>query len=266
MTETRRTRTDRRGLSESIGFIFIFAAVVSMAAIVYTTGFADLQETRDFEQANNAERAFDVLGANLEDVSQRGAPSRATEVKVQDAELYTGAPVWTNVTVEDSNDELNNDTTGWRGIEPIVYSTDEYTISYYSGAVFREGPSGETMIREPSFSISDDRVLMPIIRTYSDDDRQSIAGSDIILVRGINTRSDNIPYVVRPPEDAETYDVTVRMYTMQAELWEEYFEEEGFEDCEIREVEDFHGEELECTMEEVDHAQVSSVDIRIFFE
>ena len=264
MTDIKRTETETRALSESIGFIFIFAAVVSMAAIVYTTGFADLQDTRDFEQANNAERAFDVLGANLQDVSQRGAPSRATEVKVEDAELYTGAPVWTNVTVADSNDEMNNDSvTG--GIEPIVYATGDDTIVYHNGAVFRESSSGETMIREPSFSISDDRVLMPMIRTYSDE-HQSIAGSDIVLVRAINTHSNNIPDVARPPEDAETYDVTVRMYTERAELWKGYFEEEGFENCEISEVEDFYGEELECTMEEVDHAQVSSVDVRIFFE
>lgn len=252
---------DERGLNESIGFLFVFALVVTMAGIVYTTGFADLQHTRDFEQANNAERGFEILASNLEDVSERGAPSRGTELEVADAHLYTGQPVPTTVTVVDSDDPENNDSIS-TAFEPIVYETDEHAVIYSSGAVFRAGSDWEVMVREPAFSISDERVLIPVIRTHTGGEGESAAGTQPVLVRALNDHSDGIPNVIRPPEDAESYDVNLTMETERAELWKEYFEEEGF-DCSESDVEN---DELECTIEGVDHAQVSSLRVLVVFE
>lgn len=74
-----------RGVSDTLGFVFVFAIILSTVAVVTTIGMAGLQDTRDVERVNNAERAFDILGDNMEDIADRGAPSRATEVKVEEA-------------------------------------------------------------------------------------------------------------------------------------------------------------------------------------
>lgn len=255
--------TEERAFTESLGFIFVFVAIVAMAAIVYTMGFADLQDTRDFEQANNAERAFEILATNMEDISERGAPSRATEVHLYDAQLYTAEPIEVNVTVAENGTPTNNDPFS-SSIEPIVYTSGDDTITYSNGAIFRESSGNEVMVREPAFSISEERVLMPMIRTYTaGEEREARAGTTPVLVRGLNEHSDRLPRVLQPPADAESYDVTITKDTERAELWEEYYtDQEGIDDddCTVT------GEELECTIEDVDHAQVSSLRVLVIFE
>lgn len=253
--------TDERALSETLGFLFVFALIVSMAAIVYATGFADLQHTRDFEHANNAERAFDVMGTNMEDIAQRGAPSRGTEVQLENAELYTADPAETNVTVADHDDPDSNDTIS-TSIEPIVYETEEHRVVYSSGAIFRATGDSENMVREPAFSISDDRVLMPMLRTYTSGGGEVSVGSQAVLVRALSGHSDGIPTVIHAPADADSYDVHLTMETERAELWADYFEEEGF-DCSES---DFDVDELDCTKEDIEHVQITNVRIQVVFE
>lgn len=249
-----------RAVSESLGFIFVFAIIVVTAGTVYVTGFSDLQHTRDFEQANNAERAFDVMQANVEDISKRGAPSRATEVKMEDAKLYTGEPVHVNVTVMDASDPDNNDTIT-ADVEPIVYETDENAVVYSNGAIFRESTSGTSMTHEPAFFVSEERVLFPLVRTYTPGGSgESIGGSRTVLVRTLNDHNDGLPDVLHPP-DADEYEVTVIMETERADIWEEYYEERGF-DCDDTTPDD----ELECSTDGIEQAQVSSTRIKVLFE
>ena len=256
--------TEERALSESIGFLFVFAAIVMMASIVYATGFADLQDTRDFEQANNAERAFGILASNMEDVSHGGAPSRATEVQLDDdAEMYTGDSVYADIYVVDQDDPDNNDSVH-ADIEPLVYESGDHKIVYANGAIFRSSGDSETMVREPGFSISEDRVVLPMIRTYvPGDDRKIALGSDTVLVRGLNEHTHGIPYVAQPPADAESYDISIVMHTERAELWESYFtEQDGIDedDCEVDDG------VLECELTDVDQVQASSVSVSLVFE
>ncbi|MEA5386913.1 hypothetical protein VB779_07480 [Haloarculaceae archaeon H-GB11] len=92
-----------RAVSEVVGFALVFSMIVAMVAIVTLGGMGQLQSARDFEQANNAERAFEVLADNLADVHQRGAPSRATEIDLEHAQLFVGDPVTINVSGEDTS-------------------------------------------------------------------------------------------------------------------------------------------------------------------
>ena len=76
-----------RSQSDVLGFVFVFAIVVSTIGLVFATGFTGLQDARDFERVNNAERAFEVLRDNVGDMIYRGAPSRVTEIKLASASL-----------------------------------------------------------------------------------------------------------------------------------------------------------------------------------
>ena len=93
---------DERGVSDVVGFVLVFALVTATVGVVYTTGIQGLTGSRDVERVNNAERAFDVFANNVDDVIRRGAPSRATEVKLADADLHYGAPVTVNLTLTGS--------------------------------------------------------------------------------------------------------------------------------------------------------------------
>lgn len=249
---------DRRGVSESLGFILVFGIIVSMTSLVYVTGFADLQDTRDFEQANNAERAFNVLKANVEDVNQRGAPSRGTEVKLTDSKLYTADPVSINVTVHESGDPLNNATFS-PNVSPIVYEGDDGVIVYSNGAIFRKSSGGVAMVEQPAFVVSDDRVVMSLVQTYPEGGMQSMSGSKTVLVRTLNDHSDGISDVLDEP-DADEYNVTVTIVTPRADAWARYFEDEGFDDCNVT------GDTVVCWKDGVEHVQVTRTRIKVIFE
>ncbi len=248
---------DRRGVSESLGFVFVFGIIISMTAVVYVTAFEDLQGTRDFEQGNNAQRAFDVLKANVEDISQRGAPSRGTEVKLSDAELYAADPVPINVTVHESgNPDANASFTP--DVEPIVYETEDSAIVYTNGAVFRRSPGGVVMVQQPEFVLTDERVVVPLVQTYASGDTEAVSGSQTVLVRTLNAHSDGLPDVMALP-DASEYNVTISMETPRAASWEEYFTDEGL-DC------NRSGDALQCWNDDVEHVQVSRTLVKVIFE
>lgn len=248
---------NRRGVSEALGFILVFSIIITMTALVYTTGFADLQDARDFEQGNNAERAFDVLKANLEDIVLRNAPSRGTEVKLADAQLYTGDPVPMFVIVSDDDDYMEN-TSFTPYIEPITYATDDSAVTYVNGAIFRESVGGEVMIQEPQYVLSDERVVMPLTHTYSESGSQSVSGSRTVLVRSLNAHDDGLPNVMDVP-DADTYNVTVLMQSPRAASWQTYFEREGF-DCELDD------DVLSCEKRGVENVTVTRMRIKVVFE
>lgn len=248
---------DRRGVSEALGFILVFSVIITMTALVYATGFADLQDTRDFEQGNNAERAFDVLKANLEALLLQNAPSRGTEVKLADAHIYTDDPVPMFVVVSDNDDyTVNSSFTPY--IEPIVYETDHSAVTYVNGAIFRQSAGGEVMIQEPQFVLSDERVVMPIAHTYSESGGQAIAGSRTILVRTLNAHDDGLPNVLDVP-DADTYNVTILMQSPRAAEWQTYYESEGF-DCTLDD------DILSCEKRGVENVQITRMRIKVIFE
>ncbi|PSP80098.1 hypothetical protein BRC81_02590 [Halobacteriales archaeon QS_1_68_20] len=248
---------DRRGVSESLGFVFVFGIIVSMTAVVYVTAFDDLQETRDFEQGNNAQRAFDVLKANVEDVSQRGAPSRGTEVKLSDAQLYAGDDVRINVTVFESGNQSNN-ASFTPNVQPIVYETEDSAIVYTNGAVFRRSPGGTVMVQEPEFVLDDERVVIPLVHTYVSGDVSSVGGDRTVLVRTLNDHPDGLPDVMDVPDVSE-YNVTISMTTPRAEAWVDYFESEDL-DC------NRSGDDLQCWNDDVDRVQVTRTLVKVVFE
>ncbi len=91
-------RTDR-AVSETISFVLVFSLIVASVGAVYAIGVSELEATRDAERIENAQRAFDVLADNVDDVLE-GAPSRGTEVKLAEATLRSADDASMNVTVD----------------------------------------------------------------------------------------------------------------------------------------------------------------------
>jgi len=249
---------DHRGVSEALGFILVLSIIISTTGIVYVTGFEDLQGARDFEQANNAQRAFDVLRTNVNDIVERGAPSRGTEVKLSDASLYMDDPVTVTVTVAESGNANNNDSvTGT--VHPIVYETDNDAIVYSNGAIFRESDGGAAMVAEPHFVVEDDRVLVPVIRTNPRGGSQSLAGDGTVLVRTLSNDDGGIPALVDNP-DVDEFNVSVTVETSRTGAWEDYMLEEGFDDCNVG------GGEVHCWKDDVDQARGLRFKVTVVFE
>lgn len=142
-----------RGVTDVIGFTLTAALILTTISIVFVVGLGGLEDTRDDERLRNAERAFGVLADNTEDIRKRGAPSRATEIKLADARLEFGDG--TSIRAEVNNvagsPVYNVDA------KPIVYDAGTGSqILYQSGALIRqEDDGGAVMQRDPEVAFTD---------------------------------------------------------------------------------------------------------------
>lgn len=173
---------NERAVSEVLGFVFVFALVMSMVALVSVAGFDMLTETRNAEQVNNAERAFDILAENVAQMHQEGAPSRATEISLTNAQLYVGDPVWINVSADPTDARTNPAARSEHEIDPIVYEGEEGSrLVYAAGGVYRMPEEGSYAVRESPFLLSEDGASVSVIRTNASE--QPVIGGSTILVR-----------------------------------------------------------------------------------
>lgn len=209
-----------RAQSDVLGFVFVFAIVVATIGLVFTTGFSGLQDARDFERVNNAERAFEVLKDNVEDMVFRGAPSRATEIKLADAELSFGNPVVINVSADGGSFNTS------QSVDPIVYDADTGTeITYTAGAILRQGERGGIVTRAPGFVLSDNRTVIPIIQTRAAGSG-GIGGDGTVLIRSSVARR-NVLYA-----GDETVTLWVNITTPRAGAWHDHLDDRDDVTCE----------------------------------
>lgn len=243
-----------RAVSEVVSYVLVFALIVSAVGIVSVSGLGTLQDTRNDEQIDNAERAFDVLADNLADIHRRDAPSRATEISLGEAQIATEDNVTMNVSVYDGG--WHNES--WK-IRPLVYTGDEdRKLVYEAGAVFRTSNGGADGVRihDPPFVVSEDRVLISVVG-LNRPDRQALSGSTV-LIRGNNrgtTLADNTA------TDASSVTVSFRG-TDRTQLWSGYFEGSGFECTEL-------SGGVECTYDPsgpIDQVYVVHHDIAVTIE
>jgi hypothetical protein len=222
-----RLGSDRRAVSDTLGFVLVFALIVTSVGVVYTVGFSGLQDARDFEQVNNAERAFEVFAENVEDLRRSGVPSRATEVKLSGATLRVGTPVGVNVTADYRTGQTDPDadfSTGVLTFEPLVYDAEgDATLRYVNGAVVRsDGRSNAIMVREPNMLLDDDRFLVPVMLTRSEADGNA-GGETTAYVRTVHQATD----VVAAQPDRTYDEVRIEVFTPYPDVWAGYFEGEG---------------------------------------
>ena len=210
-----------RAQSDVLGFVFVFAIVVATIGLVFTAGFSGLQDARDVERVNNAERAFEVFQNNVEDMIDRGAPSRATEIKLAGASLGFGEPVTLNVSEAGGSFNTSQE------IEPIVYDADTGTrIVYAGGAILRAQAGGEIITHPPEFVLSADRTVVPIVKTRAEESG-GIGGDTTVLVR-TDVAQRNVLYA----NEGDPVTLWMNLTTPRAEAWHDYLDADDDVACE----------------------------------
>jgi hypothetical protein len=253
MPDGRRLHGDDRSVSEVVGYVLVFALIISTVGLVSIGGLPALDSARESEQLNNAERAFDVLSSNLEEVYERGAPSRATELNAQDAAIKTGDPVTFNVSIEKDGNVSYVEAE----INPVVYTgLGETEFVYEAGAVIRDQSDTSVMLREPPFEFGGERAFVTLVRTFSDTDR-SIEGGTVLVRAESAQRSVEIAEL--SGKEVSQINITVADSPRQ-DAWERYFEEEAGLNCSV-------SDGLDCgTSDSVEEMFVTLQEIRISLE
>ena len=214
---------ESRGVSDLIGFVLIFSLIVAVVGIVSLAGLTSLEGARDAQQTNNAERAMEVLSDNMADLTDRGAPSRATEVSLSDASMYMGDEM--TVTVNDTQETLLPGRVF--KLSPIVYEDNNAKLVYVNGAVFRVERDGGVVLKSWDAVLDENRTMIPIINTVSATDGPQAIKSDTVLVRA-NTYQRLVPV----SDESGIYDnVWVNVTSTRSELWKRMLEAEEKFDC-----------------------------------
>ncbi|MBX0298254.1 DUF7289 family protein [Haloarcula nitratireducens] len=212
-----------RAQSEVLGYVLVFSLIVLSAGIVYTGGIEGLQNAQQAEQLNNMGRAFDVLAANLADIHQRDAPSRATELQLSGGTLGFGPPVEMRIRATEVGNASNNATFSMNP-RPLVYSGhDDTTFVYIAGAVIRTDGEASVMRNSPRFRVDSERTVIPFIVTYPKTD-ESLGGQSTVLVVGTSLGNE-LAGSFTPANDV-TVEITVN--SPRADAWGHYFEREGY--------------------------------------
>lgn len=155
-----------RGASEVLGFVLVASLIFATLGTVYVAGIGGLEDARDAERVQNAERAFGVLADNLADIRTQGAPSRATEIKLAEAQLSYGSSTTLSVKVTNSNTNPSFST----DLNPIVYSAGTGSeIVYEAGGLFRVDHDSAVLKRNPPLVLradgDEETVLFPYVQT-----------------------------------------------------------------------------------------------------
>lgn len=205
---------DQRAVSELIGFIMIFALVLGTISIVYVAGIGSLDDTRDAERMQNAERAFDVLADNLQELGRGEAPNRATEIRLSDAQLSMEERYRIRFKVDGTTESE-------AAPRPIVFDGGTGTrIVYEQGAVIRNDQDGGVrMIREPDYLFHADRTVVRHVEPRGG--QQSVGGTTTALVRA----ERNTPRLVYGQDvSGSTVELEMETTAGRAPAWVAYFE------------------------------------------
>lgn len=252
------SRSTDRAVSEVVGFVLVFSLVVSSIAIVSVFGLQSLEDTRDNEEVNNAQRAFDVLRDNLQDIHRLGAPSRATEISLENSQLRVGDSVGINITGVDV--DTGTSATNTFTYQPIIFqSRTETDIVYSGGAVFLDPQRGGLMIQEPPMLINDDQFVFPVIQTQHVGGLTSLGGQTV-RIRAEKRQRQPIRGGFTSPNSV--YDqIIINITSPRNDLWRNYLEEQPSVSCVLPKENN-----VRCTVSDPDAVYVSRTLMAYAFE
>lgn len=210
----------KRGQSEILGYVIVFSIIAASVGFIYVTGFPALENSQEAMATNNVETAFDVMDDNVRDITQEGAPSRATEVRIAGGRLFVGEPTQINVSVEnmthpDDNVSISSDT--W----PVIYQDEAgRTVTYVSGAIIRGNGSESVMADGPNWELGDGRTIMPLqIMTPRGQPRGISGETTVLLVNKLHVRA----YTQTLNARGHGAEVNITVTSDRWSAWEEYF-------------------------------------------
>jgi len=238
-----RLETDRRAVSETLGYILVFSIIVTTITTATVFGFGGLEDRQAAEQVTNVERAFDVMADNFRDISRYEDPSRATEMRLADGTLSVGDPVTVTVAAGEQNGEefvereQQNVT-----FRPLVFQSDGGSVAYESGVVFRSSGSDSIARSSLPFVVGEETALVPVTATSLGSSTSAVGGDRTALVVG--ERRPTARTLENRTLDANGETLVVRIDSPRADGWDRQLRAEGYQNVSYNESADHVTAEL----------------------
>jgi len=244
----RRGTSDERAISDVLGYIIIFSLII-VSIFIVVTAFGALSDVRDVERATNAERAFDVAAENMAAIYERNAPSRSTEIALGQSEIFYAS----NVSMAVSADGTELASYQVRPVEMRV--TDDESLVYEGGAVFRDQGDAAVMLRDPPYLISAGRVHLPLVQTTAP--ALESVGSTSVLLRGESTRRA----VVASDLDGSYDELSIEISSPRYVAWERHLANQPSTTCDTQP----ESQTVDCTIDDPGQVYVTHQQISLSF-
>jgi hypothetical protein len=183
-----------RAVSDVVGFVLTFSIVVVAAGVVYVGGLGALEDFRDFEQANGAERSMETLASNFDELAD-GDPARASEIRLGERTISLESSLRVDVTVHESGGGTDEYEFAPGSVQ---YESSTGVVGYEAGGVFRGRGDRSVGLRPPTLSCTDERAILSIVELNATN-ATSVTRDGSVVVTG-RTTSRGLIY----PDDPET--------------------------------------------------------------
>ena len=212
-----------RGQSEVLGYVIVFSIIIGSVALVYATGYPSLESAREATATENVEKAFDVMDENIRDIQQRGAPSRATEIRIAGGTLELEDPATIRVYVENSTNSSDNATTSFNTV-PVRYVDESgRVVSFESGGIIRGNGTDSAMIEGPDWTITEEASIFPVQTLIARGGTRSVGGETTVLVL-TQLSSTSAPGSYQADSSSRSI-VNITVYSDNTRAWQQYFEQ-----------------------------------------
>jgi len=167
-----------RAVSEVLAFILVFTIIIGSVTVVSVFGLQSLTSFQENEQVRNAERAFDSMSDNLNDVIRYdGIADRSGELNLREGTLTTSSE-GTELYLTENGQPVFEDK------DPVNLGRLEYradrrsdTIAYEGGAIFRSDGEGSVAIEQPQMRCGDEGGVVSFMELETPDGDQSFRSS-----------------------------------------------------------------------------------------
>lgn len=225
LTENGRINlfADERGVSEVAGVALLIGIVVLGIASILLIAGPQLAAEQERAEVSQAEQSLTQFDSETTRVATGGTNARRVDLGLRgnsgtlDVEEETG-----NITVEYDYffDPANSTEVMNTSMGTLVYESDDTTVGYQGGGVWRSDGNRSMMVSPPQISFRNETLTMPVVKTT----RGGSVHSDV-LITPEGTRE-------RFPTDNETNKIQgnkaiiVTIESRYCHGWKQFFEEE----------------------------------------
>jgi type II secretory pathway pseudopilin PulG len=224
-----RPLTEPRGVSDVIGYVLTFS-VVALAVLAATgVGFTQLQEVRSNEELTNAERAFQLIEQNFDQIQQSQAETSRSEISLDAGSLRFRSPPGTSTLTVTVNNTGKTHTLPMNSLE---YGLDDTVIAFEGGAVFYQDQNTNTILEDGPEMFCRQRgsrparAIVSVVRLQGSSSSAFSGGT--IGITGEHNSSELLFPVNQTGADSvgESTGVTVEIDSDYGDAWREHFDDE----------------------------------------
>lgn len=206
----------RRAVSDTIGFVMILSLILVTIGMVYVAGIDSVGTMRSGEQLQNAERTFETIERNFDDIERRQAPSRAAEINLNGGTVLVDESSSIRINVTGASFDRTVDT----GI--FSYRLGTHRIDYENGAVVRSTDGTSVVLTDAKLECGKDVAIISVVTLAGTGG--SVTGTNVVTV--YNRRvATGLAYPTNrsgfTPEGVE-----VEVTSSNADGWNAYLENE----------------------------------------